>query len=228
MTRVAIGSSSEVFLTVDFSGQQMLLLPEKALYWPQKQTLIIADLHLGKTTHFRREGLYLPSDLAQKQLEPVVALCNRWEAEKLLILGDLFHSKTVEDQIHLQKWTSTPLAPEIVLVRGNHDKLDDVFYHGCGLNTVVTHLQIGTLSFGHFQTGEDLPEGYFHFSGHLHPSYTVGRGKVGQVALPCFWVRGDGNVILPAIGAFTGCSRIKPAEADKVFAVVGSSVRRVC
>jgi hypothetical protein len=33
-----------------------VLSPERVMYWEKQKTLIIADLHIGKTGHFRKSG----------------------------------------------------------------------------------------------------------------------------------------------------------------------------
>ena len=43
------------------AGESLVLLGERALYWPTRQALLIADLHLGKADVFRRAGIALPS-----------------------------------------------------------------------------------------------------------------------------------------------------------------------
>jgi hypothetical protein len=37
-----------------------LLLTQRAIFWQETQTLLIGDLHLGKITHFRKEGIAVP------------------------------------------------------------------------------------------------------------------------------------------------------------------------
>ena len=45
--------------------QDLLLLPEKAIYWKQQKALIAADVHLGKVGHFRKAGIAVPQQLAK-------------------------------------------------------------------------------------------------------------------------------------------------------------------
>lgn len=40
--------------------QQLLMLPERALYWREQRVLFVADLHLGKDATFRQAGLPVP------------------------------------------------------------------------------------------------------------------------------------------------------------------------
>ena len=47
-------------LSVRIAGETMLLLPEKALYWPAQHMLVIADIHFGKAAAFRALGVPVP------------------------------------------------------------------------------------------------------------------------------------------------------------------------
>ena len=44
-------------LDFNFLGQDLVLLPQKAIYWKQEKTLIAADVHMGKVGHFRKAGI---------------------------------------------------------------------------------------------------------------------------------------------------------------------------
>ena len=47
-------------LNVHVAGEDLLLLPEKAVYWPAEQMLIVADIHFGKAASFRALGVPVP------------------------------------------------------------------------------------------------------------------------------------------------------------------------
>ena len=42
------------------SGEQLDLLPEKAIWWPRRRTLLVADVHCGKDATFRAMGVPVP------------------------------------------------------------------------------------------------------------------------------------------------------------------------
>ena len=48
-------------MEVVIAGEPMRLLADRALYWPARNRLLLADLHLGKADIFRRFGIALPS-----------------------------------------------------------------------------------------------------------------------------------------------------------------------
>ena len=45
---------------VRLAGEELWLLPEKALYWPAQQALLIADVHFGKAAAYRSLGQPVP------------------------------------------------------------------------------------------------------------------------------------------------------------------------
>jgi len=38
-------------------GEELLLLPQRALWWPAQKTLLVADLHFGKAATLRAHGI---------------------------------------------------------------------------------------------------------------------------------------------------------------------------
>src|ERR1700709_1425617 len=98
-------------------GQNLLLLPQKAIYWEQQRALIIADVHLGKVGHFRKAGIAIPRHMEQSDLAILSELIHEYRPEKLLFLGDLFHSDMNNDWDWFILWRSQFLGLQIILVR---------------------------------------------------------------------------------------------------------------
>ena len=55
-------------ISFNLLNQDLLLLPQKAIYWQQEKALIAADVHLGKVGHFRKAGIAVPRDMEQNDL----------------------------------------------------------------------------------------------------------------------------------------------------------------
>ena len=53
---------------VQVAGESLLLLPEKAIYWPRERMLIIADIHFGKAAAFRSLGVPVPRGTTSENL----------------------------------------------------------------------------------------------------------------------------------------------------------------
>lgn len=209
----------EIQLTDECS---LTLLPQKAAFWQERSTLIVSDLHLGKAGHFRKHGIAVPGQANTENLWHLSGLLMEHKPERLLLLGDLFHS----DYNH--EWESftdmlrnfPQLNTELVL--GNHDVLPRSTFESQG---IVCHdaLTEGGVYFTHEPCEpEEHKEGY-NLCGHIHPAIIL-RGKGRQsLRLPVFWF-GEKGGVMPAFGYFTGMHVVKPTKKDRVFAVTEEEV----
>jgi DNA ligase-associated metallophosphoesterase len=205
-------------------NQDLLLLPQKAIYWQQEKMLIAADVHLGKVGHFRKAGIAVPRDLEQDDLAVLSDLIFEHRPQQLLFLGDLFHSDMNADWDWFALWRKQFPKLEIILIRGNHDIIHDSHY--LDLNISLHHqLLVGPfLMMHHPQTDATLAQtdGYV-FCGHIHPGINlVGRGRQ-SITLPCFSFSKK-QVILPSFGKFTGRVAIRSTKNDRLFAVLKDKV----
>src|SRR5215510_10611857 len=102
--------------------------PERVLFWEKEKTLIIADLHIGKTGHFRKSGIPVPQHVFKEDLQRLFTQILYFKAEKLIIVGDLSHSSSNKEMDLFKKWRHDLDALQITLVNGNHDILDEDWY----------------------------------------------------------------------------------------------------
>lgn len=208
--------------SVVIHDQELVLLPQKALYWAEKRLLVISDLHLGKINHFRKAGIPVPSAANKKNIELLIHLLQESLPERLVFLGDLFHSS------YNQEWEVFGQVlehfPEIYfeLVKGNHDILSEHQYLKHDLRIHDLQLVIPPFIFTH-EPLEEIPEKYYSIAGHIHPGVNIkGKGRQ-RLRLPCFWF-GKQQALLPAFGEFTGLHMITPTEDDAVFLIVEGKV----
>ncbi|MFT3904624.1 MAG: ligase-associated DNA damage response endonuclease PdeM [Niabella sp.] len=182
-------------------GERILLLPQRALYWPGMRTLVLADMHLGKTAHFRAHGIPIPSSVMKDDLQCLSAIIEQFDPKRILIVGDMFHDKLNGDIDIFGQWR-LQYAADFVLVPGNHDKLLQIDYERLGI--IVTEARHVIKPFVFVHEYLDAPEtDHFFISGHLHPGYLL-QGKARQaMRLACFIVSSN-SMILPAFSAFTG------------------------
>src|ERR1700712_4758958 len=159
--------------------QDLLLLPQKAIYWQQENALIAADVHLGKVGHFRKAGIAVPRDMEQDDLAVLSDLIFEHKPEKLIFLGDLFHSDKNADWDWFVFWRRQFPKLHIILIKGNHDIIADRHYEELDVE-LHDELLIGPfLMLHHPLTDVDLQtaSGYV-FCGHIHPGISlVGRGR---------------------------------------------------
>lgn len=204
--------------------QDLLLLPQKAIYWQQQQTLMVADVHLGKTGHFRKAGIAVPRDLEQNDLAVLSDLVAEFKPERIIFLGDLFHSDMNADWEWFAMWRQQFPNVTIDLVRGNHDIIADKYYDQLNIS-LHKQMIIGPFLMLHHPLTEDelgLITQYA-FCGHIHPGINL-KGKGRQsITLPCF-AFGSRQAILPSFGKFTGKVAVQTCKTDNVFAIVKDKV----
>jgi DNA ligase-associated metallophosphoesterase len=213
--------------TVHIAGQTWILHPGKAVYWKEVHALILTDVHLGKSGHFRKAGIAAPGTVNGRNLERLSRLLDEFSPERVLVLGDLFHSTANREWLEFEEWLLSAPKVQWQLITGNHDTLHSSFYETAGIET-HRELSEPPFYFIHDAAEEcengDENEERIRVSGHIHPGISL-KGKGRQaLRLPCFLFSGSNNIILPAFGEFTGLHRIRPDETDRVYAVVESQV----
>ena len=199
------------------------LLPERAIYWEEQNTLIVADIHLGKASHFRKSGLPVPVNYGKKDLDILGQLIKTEKPKKLLILGDLFHSDANQEWNWFKKWLSEKRNIEIYLVEGNHDK--NIINEASATNLIVSSsLIMDSFIFTH-EPLEEIPKKMYNFCGHIHPGVRiVGKGRQ-SLRFPCFWF-GKFQAILPSFGTLTGHVSLSKEDAS-VYAIVEKGILKV-
>ena len=200
------------------NSHHFILDPSGAIFWKEMGILLIADVHLGKVTHFRKHGAAIPVDAAYQNLEKITAVTNHFEPKTICFLGDLFHSKINEEWEDFTKWVESTSA-NVILISGNHDIIPVYLYEDLGIK-VFDDLILEDFLLTHHPTEH---EDYFNFSGHIHPGVIL-RGVGRQyLRLPCFF-KSLNSLILPAFGNFTGKHILSPTENDEVYAIVEGEV----
>ena len=207
-------------------GQEMCLLPEKALFWPSKDMLIIADLHLGKAGHFRKSGIPIPSAIHLHDLDLLTSLLHQTHACHLLFLGDLFHSTPNHEWLQFEQWLQSWLnknpTHRATLAMGNHDIHGEKQLPSC-LSICAQYEEEGIV-FSHepVHPSSILPHQY-NLSGHLHPAVNLRLRGRSAVKLPCFYL-GKKQGILPAFGQFNGHLSMPINTQTDIFMVVEGKV----
>jgi DNA ligase-associated metallophosphoesterase len=183
--------------------------------------LIISDVHFGKSGHFRKHGIAVPNSVNDSNISRLDDLVKTIEPEKVLFLGDLFHSETNDEVDQFKEWRQTFASTEMILTIGNHDLLTSFEYEKMGLNC-VNKFEAGPFIFMHDESDKQASE-YYPISGHIHPAIKLqGKGRQ-RLYMPCFYF-GTNSALLPAFGSFTGSYRIKPAQNESVYAIVEEEV----
>lgn len=197
------------------------MLSQKAVYWKKESALLLADLHLGKINHFRKSGIPVPVKAGDKSLEDLIDLIHLTRPQRVLCLGDLFHSHYNPAWEVFGEIVSHFRAVAFELIIGNHDIMSARQYERKKI-CVHDRLDIGPFSMTH-HPAETIEPGRYNLAGHIHPGVSL-RGKGQQsITLPCFYF-GKHQGILPAFGMFTGIAKIRPEKGDQVFVVAEQNV----
>ena len=174
------------------------MLPSRALFLPKTKELLICDIHLGKAEYFQQNGIPLTNNSDENNFARIKTLVKIYNPEKLIILGDLFHSKYSIGKTLQKKMEDLPeiLKTNIELVLGNHDV-------GCDIKNIKIFniKKTKNITFSHepinLQNNKTL-----NICGHYHPKLNL-KNNGDKLSFRCFAM--DKNVLyIPAFGDLTG------------------------
>jgi DNA ligase-associated metallophosphoesterase len=201
----------------------LTLLPQRAVFDRTHGALFVADVHLGKAASFRARGVPAPGGTTRDNLERLSLLLDETGAERLIVLGDLFHAregltKTLIETI--DAWRDEWRRVHIILVAGNHDR-----HAGAALQAL--DIEVAVEPFAHcgvegrhhpLSAAQAFEEGPVTLVGHMHPVARLHGPGRDRLRLPCFFRQGR-QLILPAFGAFTGGWEINGEKGSEAFAI---------
>jgi uncharacterized protein len=211
-------------MTIEIEKQQLELLPQKVVYWPTQDTLLIADLHLGKINHFRKSGYPVPQKANEENTTHLIDLLNQFRPARVLFLGDLFHSHYNEEWEVVGQVIKHFSFCSFELILGNHDIMSELQYERHQVK-VHTSLQIENILLTH-EPLDDIPPDFYNLAGHIHPGARLFGGGKQALTLPCFYF-GKRQGILPAFGSFTGLHPIRVKKDDRVYVIAEGKVINV-
>ena len=198
---------------VRFGGETLRLLRDRALLRVERGDLVVADLHLGKPEAFRAYGSPVPESVTECDLARLGALVESSRAARLVVLGDLLHSRhgatnPLFDAIG--RWRGRYAGLGVLLVRGNHDRKSGALPSELGIEEVDPPHEDGLVL---LHEPEGAPTGRCCLAGHVHPSVRApGFGMGGA----CFAIS-ERTCILPSFGTFTGSRAIVMSESEVAF-----------
>lgn len=205
-------------LRVRHLGIELDLYPDGSAYSHELNSLFLADIHLGKSAHFRRAGIPTPKGVHQSTLSDLTTAVLRHPGAVVYFLGDLFHSAPNNETQELRNLLEGMRENRFVLILGNHDRNVE---HWTELE-VYSELDIGPIVLMHEPPGSDFDRGVPFderakknwslkkniLSGHLHPAVMLKGSGRHRVRVPVFyfnhWIG-----VLPAFGTFTGTKALR-------------------
>lgn len=211
--------------SIELAGETLWLLAGKAIYWPARKMLLVADIHFGKATAFRSLGVPVPHGTTSDNLQALSHLLEGYACEEIVFLGDFLHARAARAPATLaamQAWRARHPGLRLTLVRGNHDLHAGDPPASLGITMVDEPHRVGPFSLCHHPELET--DGYV-LAGHVHPVFHL-RAARETLRLPCFLL-GPRRAMLPSFGAFTGGHAVKVAPDEAVFVVADTAIFRV-
>lgn len=203
---------------IQIQDQNFLLHCTGALYWQEQGMLLVSDVHLGKVSHFRKYGAAVPQKAIEKNFELLTEIVATFKPRTICFLGDLFHSHLNSEWQLFEAWIAKQTS-KIILVMGNHDIISPLKYEGIGIE-ITQELMLTPFLLTHHPEERN---GFFNFSGHIHPAVKLkGLGRQ-RLKLPCFFKKKN-QMVLPAFGEFTGTHILTPTKEDQVYAITKNEV----
>jgi len=210
-------------VSIEWQGEFLDLLPDRAVYWPKEKTLYIADTHFGKAATFRKVGIPVSEHTTAEDCLRLSKLVEGTGAEKLIILGDFLHARAGRAQPvrnQLFDWRNQYKQLSIVLILGNHDQQSGDPWPELDIECMPDPTEMERWDLRHLPV--ECPTRP-HLAGHLHPGYRLSGTGRDTLRSPC-WVVGEMRLILPAFGGFTGLKNVTLEPEEKLFLTSGKEI----
>jgi len=207
---------------ITWGETSILLLPQKVIFLPQYGTMLLADWHLGKATHFRKHGIYMPHPGVERELLKLQALIRVYHPGTVVFLGDLFHSDLNSEWMGFATFLKNHPTIRFVLTKGNHDILPEAAFEHAGLH-VVSQLTIDEQIICTHIPMDDVPEGIINIAGHIHPGCSISSLGRQSYRLPCFYHHGQ-QLLIPAFGDLTGLAMMQDQPGARIFPIINDEV----
>ncbi|MDW5562539.1 MAG: metallophosphoesterase [Methanomassiliicoccus sp.] len=168
------------------------------LHLPEERTVVIADLHIGYESALEAEGIHIPRIQTKTVIASLSRLVDRYEPDRLVILGDLKHefSRNLGQEMKDVRSVLDSVSDrtDIVLVKGNHDNYIENIVSRIQVPVVAQYKAAGiTFVHGHLPCGERPL-----VMGHEHPSVKIVDRVGAYLKLPChLWLREERILVLP-------------------------------
>lgn len=196
---------------IRMAGRELIADPSGALFVADERMLVVADLHLEKSSSFARRGMLLPPYDTSLTLARLAAVVARLAPRVVVALGDSFHDEDAHRRLRPHDASALAAAMagrDWIWIAGNHDPAP----RGLG-GDVVAELATGALTLRHEpRRGPAAGE----IAGHLHPCARV-RGISGSARARCFVTCGS-RLVMPAFGALAGGLDLDHPAFAPVFA----------
>jgi len=207
---------------INIGSEVFTLANQRAAFWKREKALILSDLHIGKTAHFRKNGIALANHIMKSDLERLSVLIEYFQPEKFIVVGDLLHAGDNSDVDEFCRWRNQYPDLLFYLIEGNHDRITESLEQKLCLNFRAELLQIDDFIFIH---DFDKTHSGFQITGHIHPGVIL-NSSVKNFRLPCF-VQTSKQLLLPAFSEFTGLDTKNIPKSGKFFVFTDSEIHEI-
>jgi len=203
---------------VVIEGEELTLHPSGALFWEKKSLLMLSDVHLGKISHFRKFGAAIPAQAVQENFILLRKLVEEFEPFQIVFLGDLFHSSLNNEWLLFEHWVAATPS-ELILIAGNHDIISPLRFEKIGIH-FMEEWEVGPFYLTHHPS---IRQGKLNICGHIHPAVVLRGSGRQSLRLPCFFLKPQ-QLILPALGCFTGSHSLEMGRNDRAYVLADGEV----
>lgn len=207
---------------INIKDEVFTLTNQRALFWKKEKALILSDLHIGKTAHFRKNGIALSDQIFDNDLQRLSVFIEYFKPEKFLVVGDLLHAGDNSGVDKFCEWKNQFPDLEFHLIEGNHDKISKKLEAKLCLNFKSNKLEIDGITFIH---DYEPSNSNFQITGHIHPGFVI-NSSVKNIKLPCFVVS-ENQLLLPAFSEFTGLDTKNLPKNGRFYVFTDSEIYEI-
>lgn len=208
--------------TINIQNEIFILTNQRAAFWENAKALVLSDLHVGKTAHFRKNGIALANHILRSDLERLAVLIEYFQPEKFIVVGDLLHAGDNSDVEEFCIWRNQYPDLEFYLIEGNHDRISVSLEEKLCLNFKENLLELDNFIFLH---DFDPTLQKFQITGHIHPGIIL-NSAVKNIKLPCF-VLTSNQLLLPAFSEFTGLDTKNLPKGGRFYVFTDSEIHEI-
>ncbi|MAQ01275.1 MAG: metallophosphoesterase [Alteromonadaceae bacterium] len=208
---------------VRFGNSLWLLDSRAALYWPEQDCLLLADLHFEKGSYLSQYASPVPRYDSRATLKSIAALLACYAPHRVLCLGDSFHDihafeRFLADDVAQLKALVLSVE-EWIWLEGNHDPQVPEALDGLRAESYPLRTRQGELI--HCRHIPQDNDG-LQIVGHFHPKawFASGKRRFRGKSL----VTTDTLMLMPALGQYTGGLSIE----DEVLTTLAPKSQRQC
>lgn len=208
-------------------------------------SLVVADLHIGKEEELRQAGFTLPSQ-AKKMGEEIALQVKELQSRRLIILGDLKHQfprSTGLERRDVPRFFDVleGSVSDVHLVQGNHDgNISYILPRWVSLHG-AEGLRMDDVGYvhGHAWPSSEVMEAETLLMGHSHPTILF-PDRLGFRNIERCWVRApfvasdsryprlpEELIILPAFNEFSGGTTVNETGSRLLGPVLNSGIVRM-